>query len=260
MKTAVIRGAGDLASGAAAQLHRAGWRILMTELPQPLSVRCEVSFSRAVYQGRCRVEEIAACRLDDLSRWGELPREVIGVTVADYRQALAAVSPCLVVDSVMAKANLGLSIDDAPLVVALGPGFRAGRDCHAVIETQRGNELGRVIYEGPAAADTGVPGLVGGAALERVLRTPGAGVFRRRSAIGDLVEAGQVLARVEGLPVRAGISGVLRGLLPDGTLVTADMKCGDVDPRARRELCFAISDKALRVGAGVLEAVRHFQG
>ncbi|MBR5430242.1 MAG: EF2563 family selenium-dependent molybdenum hydroxylase system protein [Firmicutes bacterium] len=257
MDTVLIRGAGDLASGTAAQLHRAGWRIVMTELPQPLSVRCAVSFSRAVYQERCRVEEIAACRVDSPARWRELPREIIAVTVADYREVLAAVRPRLVVDGTMAKCNLGLSLSDAPLVVALGPGFHAGRDCHAVIETQRGPRLGQAIFDGPAAADTGVPGLIGGAATERVLRTPQAGLFRRCSDIGDTVAAGQTLARVGELPVRAAIGGVLRGLLPDGTAVTAAMKCGDVDPRGRRELCFTISDKALAVGAGVLAALDH---
>lgn len=259
MKTVLIRGAGDLASGAAAQLHRAGWRMVMTELPQPLCVRCQVSFSRAVYQGTCFVEGIEARFLPDLSAWSELPPDVIGVTVADYREVLAAVRPVLVVDGVMAKRNLGLSMNDAAAVVALGPGFWAGRDCHAVIETQRGAELGRAIYDGPAAADSGVPGLIGGATVERVLHAPAGGAFRRCSDIGDQVKAGQVLAFVGGRPLRATINGVLRGLLPEGTVITAGTKCGDVDPRGRRELCFSISDKALKVGAGVLEAVRCLQ-
>lgn len=255
METVLIRGAGDLASGAAAQLYRAGWRVIMTELPQPLSVRCEVCFSRAVYQGRCRVEEIEARRLDSLDEWEKLPPEIIHATTLPYPQVLAAVRPALVVDGIMAKRNLGLSLSDAETVVALGPGFCAGCDCHAVIETQRGADLGRPIFAGSAAADTGVPGLIGGQTLARVLRAPQAGVIRCRSAIGDTVAAGQILATVGELPVKAAIGGVLRGLLPDGTAVTEGMKCGDVDPRGIRELCFTISDKSLKVGAGVLEAV-----
>ena len=258
MKTVLIRGAGDLASGAAAQLHRTGWRIIMTELPEPLSVRCQVCFSRAVYQARCRVEEIEARRLDRLEGWEKLPAEIIYVTTLPYRQVLQAVRPDLVVDGIMAKRNLGLAMTDAETVVALGPGFCAGRDCHAVIETQRGPELGRPIFEGSASADTGVPGLIGGETLARVLRAPQAGVIRCCSAIGDTVAAGQILATVGDLPVKAAISGVLRGLLPDGTTVTTGMKCGDVDPRGIRELCFTISDKSLRVGAGVLAAAAHF--
>lgn len=259
MKTVLIRGAGDLASGVAAQLHRTGWRILMTELPQPLSVRCAVCFSRAVYEGSCRVEEIEARRIDSLPQWEKLPQAAIAVTVADYRSVLQALRPSLVVDAIMAKTNQGLSIHDAKIVVALGPGFCAGRDCHAVIETQRGPGLGRPIYQGPASADTGVPGLIGGVALARVLRAPAAGSIRRCSAIGDRVIAGQTVARVGEAPLRSAIDGVLRGLLPEGTLVTPQMKCGDVDPRGRRELCFAISDKALAVGAGVLQAIARLE-
>ena len=195
METVLIRGAGDLASGAAAQLHKAGWRIVMTELPQPLSVRCEVCFSRAVYEGGCLVEGIEARRLEKLEDWAELPSSVISVTTAAYREVLKRFAPRMVVDGIMAKRNLGTSRHDAEVVVALGPGFCAGRDCHAVVETQRGPRLGQAIYQGPAAADTGIPGMLGGAALERVLRSPKTGVFHRLSAIGDPVAAGQIVAR-----------------------------------------------------------------
>ena len=254
----MIRGAGDLASGAAAQLHKVGWRIVMTELPRPLSVRCEVCFSRAVYEGVCVVEGIEARRLEQPEDWAALPAHVIGVTTAEYREVLQKVAPKMVVDGIMAKSNRGLSLSDAEVVVALGPGFYAGRDCHAVIETQRGPRLGQAIFQGPAAADTGIPGRLAGAALERVLYSPRPGVFHRLSAIGDLVSIGQAVASVDELPIRSAIDGVLRGLLPEGTPVTARMKCGDVDPRCRRELCFTISDKSLRVGLGVLEAARRF--
>jgi xanthine dehydrogenase accessory factor len=163
-----------------------------------------------------------------------------------------------VVDAILAKKNLGTTIDMAGLTVALGPGFAAGVDVHYVVETMRGHNLGRIISSGCAMPNTGVPGLIGGETLARVLRAPEAGVIRCCSAIGDTVAAGQILATVGDLPVKAAISGVLRGLLPDGTTVTTGMKCGDVDPRGIRELCFTISDKSLRVGAGVLAATAHF--
>ena len=162
--------------------------------------------------------------------------------------------PPLLVDAILAKRNLGTRIGDARAVVALGPGFCAGRDCHAVVETMRGHTLGRVINEGEALPNTGVPGEVGGFGAERVLRAPGAGVFTARRAIGDRVSAGEVVADVDGLPVQSAIAGVLRGILRDGLHVTPGFKVGDVDARAAREHCFTISDKSLSVAGGVLEA------
>jgi xanthine dehydrogenase accessory factor len=164
------------------------------------------------------------------------------------------VRPGLLVDAIVAKRNLGTTIADAPAVVALGPGFVAGRDAHAVIETMRGHTLGRVILEGEALPDTGVPGDIGGFAEERLLRAPAAGVFASDLRIGDKVAAGQVVGRVGEAPVRSRLDGVLRGLLRPGLEVTAGFKLGDVDPRASRAHCFTASDKALAVAGGVLEA------
>ena len=164
------------------------------------------------------------------------------------------------VDAILAKRNLGTTRDMAPAVIGVGPGFTAGLDCHAVVETMRGHTLGRVYYTGSALPNTAVPGLIGGYAGERVLRAPADGVFRRLREIGDLVEAGDVAATVEGEPMVCTISGVLRGILADGTPVFKGMKAGDVDPRAKVENCYTVSDKALAVGGGVLEAVLRLTG
>lgn len=161
----------------------------------------------------------------------------------------------MIVDARLAKRNIDTAVDQAPLVVALGPGFTAGVDCAAVVETMRGHGLGKVIWEGPAAANTGEPGNVGGATAGRVVRSPGPGAVSWRVAIGDLVEAGQQIGTVGGDPVESKIGGVVRGLISDGFPATPELKIADVDPRADRSACFEISDKARLVGAGVLEAV-----
>ena len=168
---------------------------------------------------------------------------------------MEALRPDVVVDAVLAKRNLGTHLTDASCVVGVGPGFLPGRDCHAAVETQRGHDLGRVLWDQAPASNTGVPGEIGGYTVERLLRAPADGVFLPAARIGDLVEAGQPVGYVEGTPMRAQISGVLRGLLPDGTPVHTGMKAGDIDPRCRREHCFSVSDKARAVGGGVLEAI-----
>ena len=173
------------------------------------------------------------------------------------REALA---PDALVDAILAKRNLGTRITDAPVVVGVGPGFTAGEDCHAVVETMRGHTLGRVIYSGSAIPNTNVPGLIGGFAGERVLRAPADGVFRSVHRIGDLVKTGDVAGYVSGEPMVCTIDGVLRGLIADGIPVRKGMKSGDVDPRGNVENCYTVSDKATAVGGGVLEAILHLSG
>ena len=163
-------------------------------------------------------------------------------------------------DAILAKRNLGTKIDDAPVVVGIGPGFTAGEDCYAVVETMRGHTLGRVIYSGSALPNTNIPGLIGGFAGERVLRAPDTGIFRQLREIGALVEAGECVGTVNERPMCCTISGVLRGILADGTPVFKGMKSGDVDPRCKPEYCTTASDKALAVGGGVLEAVLNLSG
>lgn len=251
----VMRGGGDLASGAVAQLHRAGFPVVVLELERPLAVRRTVSFAAAVLAGEVTVDGIVGRRAtgaDDalaIAAGGD-----IAVLVAAELPSFG-VPVTVLVDGRMAKRNLDTAIDQAPIVVALGPGFEAGVDADAVIETKRGHRLGRVIWEGAAAPNTGVPGRVGGASTRRLVRAPRAGRVVWSVEIGDIVAEGQSLGLVERDEVAASIGGVVRGLIAPGHEVTAGMKIGDVDPRADRAACFEISDKSRLVGAGVLEAV-----
>lgn len=255
----LIRGAGDIASGIAVRLFRCGFTLVMTDLAKPTSIRRTVCFSEAILHGACTVEGITAERAetkadaDDIWARGHIP-----VFADDEGTALSLLRPDAVVDARLAKVNLDSSITDAPIVVAVGPGFTAGRDCHAVVETQRGHYLGRAIYAGAAAPNTGVPGNIGGYTVERIIRAPQAGIFHPLRAIGDQVQADEIVAYVDETPVTCRISGTLRGILPEGIQVHEGMKSGDVDPRCQPDHCRCASDKALSVGGGVLEALLHF--
>lgn len=255
----LIRGAGDIASGIAVRLYRSGLTLAMTDLLKPTSIRRTVCFSEAVLHGKCAVEGITAERAvsrdeaDMIWQRGNIP-----VFADDDGTVCSLLQPEAIVDARLAKLNLDTSIADAPIVVAVGPGFSSGKDCHAVIETQRGHYLGRAIYDGPAAANTGIPGNIGGYTVERLIRAPKAGIFHPVREIGDRVTAHEIVAYVDDEPVRCQIDGILRGILPEGIHVHAGMKSGDVDPRCRPEHCLCASDKALSVGGGVLEALLHF--
>ena len=257
----LIRGAGDLASGIALRLHHAGLRLVLLDLEKPTAIRRTVCFSQALIFGRWQVEDVCAVRAetpeDVEAAWaaGEIP-----VLADPDCRCLSWLRPDALVDAILAKRNLGTRISDAPVVIGVGPGFTAGEDCHCVIETMRGHTLGRCIYAGSAIPNTNIPGLIGGFAGERVLRAPDTGVFCQTAEIGDLVSAGDTVGTVNGLPMRCTISGVLRGLLADGTPVTKGMKAGDVDPRGEKDYCYTVSDKALAVGGGVLEALLHLSG
>ncbi len=254
----VVKGGGDLATGVAHRLSQAGFKVLVTEIAAPTTVRRTVAFSEAVFEGRTTVEgieaELAGSARDAALVWerGNIP------VVVDPRAVIVQeLRPCAVVDAIVAKRNTGTSIRDAGIVVALGPGFVAGVDAHAVVETNRGHNLGRVIWQGEAEPNTGIPGPVRGFTVERVLRAPGPGFVRAYRAIGETVREGDAVCRVGDLVVLAPIAGIVRGLVHDGLWVHQGMKIGDIDPRARREHCFTISDKALAVGGGVLEAILH---
>jgi xanthine dehydrogenase accessory factor len=254
-----LRGGGDLASGVALRLHRAGLRVAITELPQPLVVRRLVSFAEAVYEGETVVEGISALRITDptdtLRILHVFAQRQIPVLVDPNFQALGSLRPTVVIDGRMAKQAPELGINQASLVIGLGPGFEAGHNCHAVIETNRGHRLGRVIWQGAPETDTGVPESVAEYGSERVLCAPVAGILEAQVEIGNLVEPGQVVAVVAGQPVRANFAGVLRGLVHSGLSVFQGMKVGDVDPRGDPSACRMVSDKALAVGGGVLEAI-----
>ncbi len=256
----VIRGGGDLATGVALRLYRSGMDVVICETAVPTSIRRTVCFSEAVRLGEMMVEGVTARRAVPEEVPALLAAGIIPVLVDPEGACIPGLRPDAVVDAILAKRNLGTSMDMAPIVVAAGPGFTAGVDCHAAVETMRGHYLGRVIYEGSPLPNTNIPGLIGGYAGERVLRAPADGAFAGAKRIGDRVEAGDVAGYVAGKPMVCTIGGTLRGLLADGVPVTKGMKSGDVDPRCEEAHCCCASDKALAVGGGVLEAILHFSG
>ena len=231
----------------------------MINAEKPTSIRRTVCFSEAMIHGFCTVEGItaerAATREEAKAIW---QRGHIPVFADDAGTIVSQLQPDALVDARLAKVNLDTSLSDAPIVIAVGPGFSARTDCHAVVETQRGHYLGRAIYAGSAAPNTGVPGNIGGYTVERIIRAPKAGIFHPLRTIGDQVAADEIVAYVDEEPVRCLIGGTLRGILPEGIQVHQGMKSGDVDPRCKLEHCLCASDKALSVGGGVLEALLHF--
>lgn len=292
----VVRGGGDLATGTIYRLHRAGFRVVVLESPRPTAIRRKAAFSEAVRLGTMTVEGVTARRVEWVSRSGEDARNAaligeinrcwqrgeIPVIVDPEAECVKILRPTVVVDAIIAKKNLGTSKTMAPLTVALGPGFVAGKgaeaDVDVVIETMRGHHLGRLIYEGNAIPNTGVPGLIAGEGARRVIHAPAAGVICNRVDIGAIVEEGQIIAAIAApdredeeakqftqredvvpTPVYASLTGVLRGIIQDGFEVWKGMKIADIDPRLEQgKNCDTISDKARAIAGGVLEAVEHF--
>lgn len=255
----LIKGAGDLASGIACRLKIAGCSIIMTDIAVPTTVRRPVAFSPTVYEGSATVEGIEACLAHNKDEALQIVAEgKIAVIVDPMCEILKDISFGAVIDAILAKKNLSTKKTDAPIVIGVGPGFTAPIDCHAVIETARGHNLGRAIYEGEPKANTGIPGEIGGYTIERLVKSPCAGTFHPINKIGDIVKKGDIVATVDGQPVFSQLDGVLRGLLQEGVPVTAGMKSGDVDPRLVVEHCYTVSDKARSIAGGVLEALCHF--
>lgn len=262
-----LLGGGDLASGVALRLHRAGLRLIIAELPRPLAVRRLVSYAEAVYAQAITVEGVTARLAGDLEQAMQvLQRGELPVLVDPYASMLPALrsrqpDPVVLVDGRMTKQTPDSDLHSADLVIGLGPGFIAGENCHAVIETNRGHSLGRVIWQGAPQPDTGVPeGLPSGKGVTlspagRVLRAPVEGILEATTQIGEHVEAGQVVASVAGHPIHAPFKGVLRGLLHTGVPVWPNLKVGDVDPRDDPRYCTTVSDKSLAIGGAVLEAI-----
>lgn len=250
----VVRGGGDLGSGVIWRLSRVGFPVMVLELERPLTVRRTVAFSTAVTEGRTSVDGIDAVRVPSLDEAQEaLQHGHVPVLVSEGLPPFTH-RPSVIVDARLAKRPLDTTIDQAAFVVGLGPGFVAGRHCHAVVETMRGHDLGRVIWEGTAVPDTGVPGEIGGSTTKRVLRSPRDGELSWSVSFGDAVWVGQQVGQVDGTPVEAGVAGTVRGLLSPGT-VTKGLKVGDVDPRLEPGSIHRISDKSLAVGGGALEAI-----
>ncbi len=258
-KLILVRGGGDLGTGVVYRLHKAGFPVIVLELAQPLVVRRRVALATAVLDEVIQIEELRGRRAATVGQALTLiDQGAIPVLVAASLEGVLDElprSPYAVIDARLAKRNIDTRIDQAALVIGLGPGFTAGRDCHTVIETKRGHTLGRALWQGSAIANTGTPGIVSGKGAERVLRAPQDGLVDWQVVIGDLVDTAQLLGTVDGAPVAAPFGGVVRGLISPGTAVTAGLKIGDVDPRADRQACFTISDKALAIGGGVLEAL-----
>jgi xanthine dehydrogenase accessory factor len=257
-----LKGAGDLATGVIHRLTRAGFAVMATELPQPTVLRRTIAFAEAVTLGQMTVEGLTAVRASSADEIQEaLARGFVPIVVDPDGTMLRQMQPRVLVEATLSKYNSGITPDDAPIVIALGPGYEAGKDVHAVIETNRGHNLGRVYLQGCAEPDTGVPGTIGGYSVERLLRAPRTGMLYGVRQIGDQVQVGETVAVVNSddgsMPVTAAISGILRGLVRDGLHVSAGMKVGDIDPRAVREHCFTISDKSRAVGGGVLEAIMY---
>jgi xanthine dehydrogenase accessory factor len=250
----VVRGGGDLGSGVIWRLRRVGFPVLVLELERPLTVRRTVAFSAAVARDRIMIDGIEGVRVNSVDAALEATRRgSVPVLVSPDIPPLP-VPMSVLVDARLAKKSLDTTIKQAPFVVGLGPGFVAGDDCDAVIETMRGHRLGRVIWDGPAAPNTGVPGEIGGASGDRVLRASVDGALLWSTNFGDPVEAGQILGTIDDMPVHAKIAGTVRGLIQPGP-VEIGLKIGDVDPRFDPNAIHQISDKALSIGGAVLEAV-----
>jgi xanthine dehydrogenase accessory factor len=252
----LIKGAGDLATGIAYRLYKAGYDILMTEIAIPTTVRRIVAFSRAVYEKEAVIEGVRGVLVHTIEEVEKAHAEGAIPIIVDEKAAIRDIyAPEVVIDAIIAKVNLGTTMEEAPLVIGVGPGFTAGKDCRGVIETKRGHYLGKVIREGSAIPNTGIPGNVGGYTIERIIRASADGDFQPVADIGDLVEKDQIIAISGGQPVYALMSGIVRGMLQAGVKVKEGMKCGDIDARCERNHCFTISDKARSIGGGVLEAV-----
>lgn len=255
----VVRGGGDLGSGVVWRLRRVGFPVVVLELDRPLTVRRTVAFSSAVTDGHVTIDGIEGVRVGSVDDALETARRgVVPVLVAE-NIPLLPLPPSIIVDARLAKRSLDTTIGQAPFVVGLGPGFVAGIDCDAAVETMRGHSLGRVIWKGPAIVDTGIPGEIGGESADRVLRAAIDGALEWGVSFGDTVDAGQLLGKIDGVPVESKIGGTVRGLISPGP-VTVGLKIGDVDPRFDPDAINQVSDKALSIGGAVLEAILVWMG
>jgi xanthine dehydrogenase accessory factor len=254
----LIRGGGEMASGIAHRLHQSHMKVLISEVSTPTAVRRTLAFAEAVYLGAQTIENVTAVLVKNVAaadvEWqsGHIP-----LLVDPDARGREIFAPDVIVDAIMAKKNSTTQISDAPLVIGVGPGFVAGSNAHAIVESNRGYNLGRVIWSGSAEPDTGIPAAISGYAEARVFRTPRSGCFTAFREIGDHVESGECVAEVDGVPIKARISGMIRGMLRSGIAIAAGVKAGDIDPRGERAYCYSISDKARAIGGGVLEAILH---
>lgn len=257
MNSVIVRGGGDIASGTIQKLHRSGFKVLVLEVEKPTSIRRNVAFSEAVYNGETVVEGIKAVLVKEEAEITKAwENEVIPIVIDKDGKLIDIIKPYIVVDAILAKKNLGTNRSMAPITIALGPGFNAGIDVDIVIETMRGHNLGRLIFEGFALKNTGLPGEIGGYSKERVIYSPCDGTIKNIKKIGEIVEAGEIIATIGEEEVRSTIAGILRGIIRDESIVFNGLKIADVDPRFAELNNFnTISDKARNIGGGVLEAI-----
>lgn len=253
----VIRGGGDLATGVAEVLYQSGFKILILDIEKPSSIRRSVCFSEAIYDGVTKVEDIICKKVENENEiekcWNE---KIIPIMVDEKGEIIKKIKPDVVVDSIIAKKNLGTTKEMAPITVALGDGFEAGKDVDIVIETMRGHNLGRIITSGRAMKNTGIPGEIKGVSKDRVIYSKANGIFSSVKKIGDTVQKDEIIGYVGDVEIRGKISGVLRGIIREGYEVTENMKIGDIDPRIEeKNNCFTISDKARSLGGAVLRAI-----
>lgn len=248
----IVRGGGDLASGIVYRLRKARFPVLILETSRPLVVRRTVSFAQAVFDGEYSIEGEKCVLIDNLNSFNP---DVVNIMVDPGGKSISEVCPEILVDAIMAKRKTGTDRDMARFVVAIGPGFSAPRDVHAVIETKRGHFLGRVITNGSAIPDTGIPGIVMGVGADRLLRAPADGMLKTKYDIGDMVNKGDIIGTVGDIPVAAKISGVIRGLIHPSVYMNKGVKMGDIDPRCDKSYCYTISDKSFSVAGGVMEAI-----
>lgn len=253
----IVKSGGDLASGIIQKLHRVGFRVLVLETQTPTAIRRMVSFAEAIYEGKKEIEGIIAIHTKNIIEiYHAWSMDYIPVLIDPNGDYIEKFKPIAVVDAIIAKRNIGMHKNLAPITIAVGPGFTAGKDCNVVIESNRGHDLGRLIYEGEAEPNTGIPGIIAGYSVERVLYAPDEGTTELIHKIGDIVKAGDIIGYVNDKSINTKLDGVIRGLIRDGAYVTKDMKIGDVDPRLDQiNNCYTISDKARAIGGGVLEAI-----
>ncbi len=252
----IIRGGGDLASGVVIRLHHAGIGLVVAEIEKPLAVRRTVSFAEAIYSDFVKIEDISARKVSSFQEAEKVSLQgLIPFIIEPALEHLIAQSPMIIIDAIMTKREPEIKLNSAQLVIGLGPGFVAGKHCHAVIETLRGHNMGRVFWEGSAAADTGLPGSIVSYKVDRVLRAPANGFLEPHAEIGQRLKKGDLIATVSSAEIRALFDGVLRGLIHPSVELTRGMKIGDLDPRDDPSFCYRVSDKALAVGGGVLEAL-----
>lgn len=254
----IVRGAGDLATATVIRLFKSGFKVVNLDIAQPTVIRRTVSFAQAMFDGSVTIEGVTGklTAIEDIHK--TLEDGMVPVVVDPEGRTIELLKPTVVVDAIIAKRNLGTNRAMAPLTIALGPGFCAGDDVDVVIETSRGHKLAKLIYEGPAKANTGIPGNIGGYTVERVIHSPCEGMFTGCCHIGDIVKKGDVIAKVGQTPVLATIDGMVRGLLHDGLSVPEHFKIADIDPRGEQAEYLTCSDKARAISGSVLEAVMHY--